>query len=272
MPSISEKFRTIAENLLNLEINTIVTDQISGQKMSQPEHALIDIADTYRSFFDVLISKCGTNRLREIRKAREANANGYADREKLKGAGDWNDWPCLVEIRSQASFKVFNWFGILAQNLLAVRGDLEKEKVGLTTAQENLLNRIWNNSDQLKGVFGRLKSTGSLLSRAEAPATSDKAPLTPLRQIELAPEDIVLIRKVWEIGLDVIEAQTVIQLDGDVVTRIRQDILGDRKRMEDILTIHNRAVDTSIGFWKSLVGVIGSFLNGVAQLVFPESK
>jgi hypothetical protein len=272
MPSISEKFRTIAENLLSLEINTIVTDQISGQKMNQPEHALIDVADMYRSFFDGLISQCGTDHLRDIRKARNANANGYAEREKLKVAGDWDDWPCLGQIRSQASFKVFNWFGILAQNLLAVRGDLDKDKVGLTAAQVSILDRIWNNSDQLKGVFGHLQSTESLLSRAEAAATSDKPPLSPLQHIELAPEDIVLIRKVWEIGLDVIEAQTVIQLDGDVVTRIRQDMLGDRKRMEDILSVHNRAVDTSLGFWKGLVGVMGSFISGVAQLVFPASK
>jgi hypothetical protein len=233
--SSTERFRTIAENLLTLEVNTIVTRGITAPKMPAPEHAIIEIVNTYRDFLNCVIDRVGVRN------------------ERLAPSADLD---FLTTDERSASPAVFEQIRALVRNLLARQGELS---FTLTSKEGHLLSRIWDNADQLKGLFERLPEKNVLLRR-----DGHFVP-TPIHP---EPKDIVLIRKMWELGTDVILTQTVIQIDGDVVTRLRDDLLLDAATLDSVLKIHDRAVGTSLNFWHGMVSVLGTFLRGVADLAF----
>jgi len=46
----ADRLRTMAENVLTLEVNTIICPHIEAEKMPPPEHAFIDVANEYRAW------------------------------------------------------------------------------------------------------------------------------------------------------------------------------------------------------------------------------
>lgn len=82
------------------------------------------------------------------------------------------------------------------------------------------------------------------------------APLT------LAAPELVQIRKIWELGCEQIVMQTVVQLDGDVVTRISSDIEHEQHQL--IHRLHADGVRVATHSWQflveTLVGFAKSFL------------
>ncbi|MFQ5633668.1 MAG: hypothetical protein ACE5I1_33300 [bacterium] len=83
-----------------------------------------------------------------------------------------------------------------------------------------------------------------------------------------ATDNLVLIRKAWELGVEEIAMKTVIQLDGDVITRVQE-----RYATEEHTTVHklhNMGVTTSLAFWKTLVEIVESFITGLVKLIFPK--
>ncbi len=79
--------------------------------------------------------------------------------------------------------------------------------------------------------------------------------------------ELSIIRKAWELGTQEIAMQTVIQLDGDVVTRIQPEFM--RGINKDLFDIHNQGVATSIKYWKTLVSLIQDFIKTIWKLMLP---
>lgn len=73
----------------------------------------------------------------------------------------------------------------------------------------------------------------------------------------LTPEELAFVRKAWEVGCESVVAQTVVQLDGDVVTRISDRLLDGTfaAHREAILAAHQRSIDMGLEHWRSLVQV-----------------
>jgi hypothetical protein len=118
-----------------------------------------------------------------------------------------------------------------------------------------LLCRIRDNSDQLKGVLQAIELRDGVkpfFTRTAAP------------HVHLLPVEVMIIRKVWEIGTEEIAMQTVIQLDGDVVTRLQRAYA--RVKDDPVIAVHNSAVATSVGAWSRLVDTLGAFMSGAARL------
>lgn len=78
----------------------------------------------------------------------------------------------------------------------------------------------------------------------------------------LGPADLVRIRKIWELGCEQIVMQTIVQLDGDVVTRLSGGIEGEQHRI--IHRVHADGVRVATESWQYLVetvtGLSKSFL------------
>ncbi len=104
-------------------------------------------------------------------------------------------------------------------------------------SEKNLLERIKANSDQIAAIFDRLDAA------AAAPLVLSRAPGQRPREIELLPEEIVVLRKAWELMLDEVLMQTTIQIDGDVVTRIRRG-LGAEADGATVIKLHTKGVAT----------------------------
>lgn len=99
---------------------------------------------------------------------------------------------------------------------------------GGTTLSDRLLLRIKAHTDALLGV---LQSHGTA---------------------EFTARELSSIRKAWELGVDPVVLQTVISLDGDVVTRIHARYAS--ADYEPLLRCHEGSVAVAIRTWKELVG------------------
>lgn len=70
------------------------------------------------------------------------------------------------------------------------------------------------------------------------------------------PDQIVQLRKVWEIGTEEVVMQTVLWIDGDATQRIHPAYVD--KAHEQLLAIHAASVTASLSYWKSLGEIVMS--------------
>ncbi len=74
----------------------------------------------------------------------------------------------------------------------------------------------------------------------------DRNRMVKIDDLDLTPDQITLARKAWEIGTEQIVLQIVMQLDGDVTTRISEGFA--KNPNPTILKIHNDSIVVSTGF------------------------
>lgn len=226
--SISDPLKQIARDLMNLEVNTIVKANMTGRKMPKPRHALVDIAQNYQ---------------------RKLLQMGYWPEESPVHIGSFASFN-LIREQADEGIKDFRRLG---------------EERPLTEAEELdlvLLFRIQRMSDQIKGVLNGLKARKAAawdndLSREEI---EDRH--LPL---DLTTDELVMIRKIWDMGLEQIALQTIIQLDGDVLTRIQPRYALENEMSRTLQSIHGQNVSTSIRFWHQLVRVLQDFFTGLSK-------
>jgi hypothetical protein len=130
------------------------------------------------------------------------------------------------------------------------------EARSLRRSEQLMLCRIRDNCDEIKGIFEAAeKRTPGRKLRFERRDSPD---------VELLPAELMSIRKIWDIGTEEIVMQTVIQLGGDVTTRINSAYANDRD--QPLVRIHDSSVATSVSTWNKLVETVGAFLESAARL------
>ena len=244
--------RTLAEDLLNLEVNTIIKAEMSAVKFpASRRQALYDLA---RLYHDELLQF----QLREP---------VYWEFAGMRSFG---------ELRDRAKSAMLKY----------------GERLGHASSQESrgiferikMFERIQDQSSQIVGMFKLLEQQvadktrkrvpgylpapapseagGKKAGRAEAHSDSerwnndiDRNRMNQIADLELSPDQVVMIRKAWEIGTERIVLQTQIQLDGDVTTRISESFADNPVQI--ILKIHNESVSIVTGFWSTLVRTFG---------------
>jgi hypothetical protein len=87
----------------------------------------------------------------------------------------------------------------------------------------------------------------------------ESIPPLPVKDSEL-----VLVRKVWELGTEVIAMQTIIQVDGDVITRLNPSFM-DEKKYPDLKTHHNDGVAIALKHWGDLITIAKELVLAVGQ-------
>jgi hypothetical protein len=246
MPNLSE----IASNLLCLEINTIVSDGITAEKMPIAAEALIRVAQDYHRFLRA--------RLRELEDLRAAGALlpplGIADAARLAVFYSWEvhsgDWHTFSILRRAARACE------VARRAPGLRDALRPE-------HDVILGRIISNCDQLKGILLGLDQPEMAIDQQIVALTEMNREPFP----HFSPDAIVKLRKIWEIGTDAVAMQTVIQIDGDVVSRIQPGRDEDETRM--LNGIHQSAVEVSFKHWTFLVQLAESFMTSALAHFFP---
>lgn len=134
------------------------------------------------------------------------------------------------------------------------RGDIARAARALAGVDPGVLSRIKSNCDQLKGVTVDATGQGRV---ALGVARLDRNTGTVF-----ATNDLVLLRKTWDVGAERVLMQTVVQLDGDVVFRI-QTGLDDARRLA-LQGAHQAAVDASFRQWSFLVDTLGRWIGSAA--------
>ena len=102
----------------------------------------------------------------------------------------------------------------------------------------------------------------NLSQKQECLTTFDK----DLKDLSLERKDHLTVRKLWELGLETIAIQTIIELDGDVTTRIQPQYSTDDNAT--LHKLHHSSVDLSYNYWLSLIKLIGEVFNTVLKNVF----
>ncbi len=222
MPGLKDQIGSIASNLMNLEINTIIKPNITSRKMSSPAHTLIDIAKKFNF---------------------KLTAFGYPCEEETFKPGSFSSFNC---IREKANTGI--------QNL-----EKKSKKSGLSQQEEADLIMLWRiktMSDQIKGILNRLNCKQEF-SREDI----EKGKVT----LKMNGDELVQIRKIWEIGTEVVALQTIIQMDGDVITRVNPAYAGQAHK--NLQRLHGQGIRTSVDFWQDLVHIVTNFLESLLKRI-----
>ncbi len=255
-------FKRICQDLLKLEINTIIKNDMSGVKMpNSRRHALYSLAGEYSAMLEEyevrepIYWKYGG--MRSYGELRDRAKNGiikFKDDLKIlppdKQQNIREKITMLERIQYQSS-QIVGLFKILEHKY---RDNIKKNEDGYSQPplkkkdlQEidkippspHLASRMWNND-------------------------IDTETMNEIDDLDLTPDLVILIRKAWEIGTETIVLQTFIQLDGDVTTRISESLV--KTPNETLFKIHNESIGISTKFWYSLVSTLGEMLKGISGI------
>jgi len=244
MANFKESVKGIASDLLNIEVNTIVTSGLTARKMPEPPDAMLDIAEEYQRF------------LREA--AEEAGAHLGEGDEFL----DPEERSILLSAEESTFFKLRKWGSKI----------LRTDPGVLSSETKVVIDRIRRNCGRIERVFASLKQRGYQAEEWKGKMTRDDLKdSVKLASMKLLPNEITIVRKIWEVGVERVLMQSVIQIDGDVFTRIRQG----RETSEDrvLHELHGAAVNTSLAHWQFLVKALTNFLySTIASLWGGTSK
>jgi hypothetical protein len=246
-----EPLGDIARNLLNLEINTILCDGITAEKMPGVAEALTDIAQRYQRFL--------RNRMTELQQA-GVDVSTSLPAINVNGTRiEFADW--RVQAADLATFEA------LCRAAQCCIAALHGQPLHDWGSKELILDRIRGNAEQIKAIYRGLGQAdiapgaasidvGSSLARTNA---ATPAPL-------LSQGEVVLVRKIWEVGTEEIAMQTVVLIDGDVFNRIQSGWETDAEQA--LHALHRLAVETSVGQWTSLFRIAAELIGSVFQGFF----
>ncbi|MCP4622716.1 MAG: hypothetical protein GY850_04195 [bacterium] len=305
--------RDLGQDLINIEVNTIVTDSISGRKMPSYPHALLDIAQKYADFLsgpkvglnldnfarrfcmgasaadESLIERISSPRGRDGRiinfKRRQLERNKARLPQNGQSANLEQEMAFMRGVRPQfnpggthysfmltngwESFELLRW---AANNILFMtpeendsRPSEEKPTSAIKTEKVRaVLFRILRNCDQLKVVADDLRGAANG-TRFIGRTRSDLVNLNEVPKIA-PPHHLTRIRKIWDLGIDQIVFQTVVQLDGDVVFRASEKHLAVPNT--PLVQAHEKALATGLNHWHQLFELVLSLITGKIRRIF----
>jgi len=145
MTQYRESLKEVANNLFNLEVNTILKENMTARKMPDAAHALLDVSRVYAekllqlgANLDVFFSQDTEEKLRDTRPS-DDESSGRFDHGKL-----------TIDV---LTFSRLRWAAVAA---------LEAKR-SRTDSQRVVLERIRRNCDQLKNMLSRLKTDPAYL-------------------------------------------------------------------------------------------------------------
>lgn len=253
-------FKTLAEDLLTLEVNTIVKANMMAIKIpSNRREALLEIARDYHLALvelecrePLIWTSGGIMAFFELRSRAIQGAKVINELKHLMNAAERQTYfekkVILDRIQSQSE-QLISLFVSLAKkvdssfDLKTYRDEMNTKANDLAKEKEKPLEELYKSCD---------------LYDEENQSWNNDLPRSIMQDIgdlDLNPAQISLIRKVWEIGTEQVVLQTVIHADGDITTRISERLLENPNQI--LFQIHHESVQGSVGFWTNLVETIG---------------
>jgi hypothetical protein len=242
-------FADIARSLLYLEVNTLICDGMTAEKMPVAGEALIRVAQTYQRFL--------CQRLVELEKL-GAPVDGLP-RIQIDDAAPVSFIEWAVHSGDLPTFSTLRRVAHLCQQARRAP-DLH---YGLNPEDDVVVDRVLYSCDQIKGIFlGLNQKDVPVDQQTVALAEKNQAPMP-----DLGRDALVKLRKIWEFGTEKVAMQTVIQIDGDVISRVQAG--RDNLENQVLHHIHRGAVEVSFQHWSFLVKTAESFAESVLGRFFP---
>ncbi len=279
-------FRNLVDDLLTLEINTIVKENTTSAKMPATKRiALYEIADSYRT----LLINYGLCKL--------------ADGKQQPAVEPGKHQPILLRWHFGGEYS-FDEIRVAAGRGIAIfekklEKDLPEGARERIIERLNLLQRLQSQSANLLGMFkSRRKDYGvyenpnneGLADRSEPDLFKHPAhepfpsqiishiwnndlsvrDINRHDDIDLPPDQVTLVRKTWEIGIQQVLMQTVIQIDGDITCYISPELVAYRESVrKTVLEMHQESTTMATKSWSVLFSTLGHLAETVFRIFFP---
>jgi hypothetical protein len=230
-PSWIEDAQSLLEDLTRLQVDLIVRNDIRAARMPGDAHALVDLLNEYHD---------------EVNRVRVAHERTPLPEEQ-RGMVSVEAVQALRTAAKELSSELLD-----AQRALTFESTMTEERPDersrAVQAALRPLRRVEAGCDSLTGLL--LRNDVPEFNRAGAEAA----------EFTLSSSDRLGLRKLWELGVEVVWVRTVIQLDGDVVTRVLPEVI--ERDTEQVLLLQNQGVRTAVGYWRAIIELVRSLVPG----------
>jgi len=255
----------IVDDLLNLEIDIIVKPGMTARKMPDPPQALLDVIGWYDSYL------CrSANRINpvweqngrpavQVRPSITGGKTQSPNRQTDIATGELTERLRDESVPNVVAENTFDQLRERAVEAEAVYRRLLLEGWAVEDQTGVILTRIYRNCDQVKATLARDEVKGVVGNGVDR----DNARTVVL---PLTSDEVVTLRKIWEIGTETVVMQTVAQLDGDIITRIQSGLeTAAHKPLHDL---HQEAVSSALKHWQFLAQTVAQFLSSTLRGFF----
>ncbi len=262
-----DRLKDIGQDLINIEVNTILADGMTGRKMPPYPEALHDIAKRYAQF---LCSPVGLDVADFFQKAAL-----YEDSDPQTRTTDADAWRPVFNGSSDIPEELtngardFRWLRWAAMQVIQRHREQGGGNSDLMPEIMTIVNRIHRHSGQLELMIDALaeqtKKSGLIgVTRKDLYAALPEAIST---LPDLSAVDLTRIRKIWELGVDTIVMQSVLQLDGDIIFRADKNL--DLATKASLVAAHRQFVDLGVSHWRSMFELIANLMGAAIGRLLP---
>jgi hypothetical protein len=237
-----------ARSLLNIEVNTIVRDTMTAELAPPAPHAILDIAGEYA----LELTGIGVDLGSFFAKGAEPETVAVA----------WVADPDFDSALLTVSVETFDALRWAAKKANANRGPKADR---IDSYHWGILQRICNNGDTVKEILKRLIDTELKAYKGLNRAALVGMPIQK-KDYALPVEDLLSLQKIWDVGTEIIVAQTVVHITGDVMTRVQDQLRTPQGQA--LFGIHQQSVDVSVSSWRFLLDAIGQIAGKVVADLF----
>ena len=241
---------------------------MTARKMPAPGHALLDIIGDYDQFLCWVANEVEDHwkpgkTLIQVRPSDEVDRvttrpHATSPNRRTDLAGELRQSlrvESVGDVVAEATFDELRERAVEAEAVCRYVVTNEDGVVEDTTGP--ILRRIYRNCDQIKGL---LRGEAVRKHLSQRPVTRDS---TEAAELPLTADELITLRKVWEIGLETVVMQTVVQLDGDIVTRIQ--VGRETAANKSIHGLHRQSVESALAHWQFLGKTLTEFLSTTLQ-------
>jgi hypothetical protein len=286
-----DAFANIARDLVSLEINTVLKDGMSARKMPSTANALIDLAQEYhvylceqaRLFADIgdvlptwaqLLSDSFDAGAEPFPRSPGERTPFTPQRELTNELGPapgipWTlpeylrDYPRQVEhLDFKRLREIASWLREMRDRTRTLQRHggfwpelkLSGQPPPLNPEELERVARTTRRFDrEADSILFRIQRTCDLLADMP-PFENGAATLRRDSGARLQGQDELVLRKAWDIGTETVVMQTVLQIDGDTITRLQPG--RDDAAHATVHQVHNAAVQVSLRHWRTLADTV----------------
>ena len=255
MTNVRESLKQTARDLTTLEINTIVKPNMTARKMPPAGHAILDIAATYvdKLQIDLQIPL----------------ATPFAEQDPQEGevvrVEQWNQ-----EGVGRGTLRCDDYtFRCLRRAAYRILEDCRE----LEERDRVIVERIKRNSDQLRALLRNLgkrlrlrrNPNDSFLDCNRRELLDRETRLGRHPQPQLHPDEMALVRKIWDIGVEEVVMQSTVSLSGDVINRIQSGL--SPQEATALLEFHREGIVSGTRMWKLIAETVVAMTGAFAKLI-----
>lgn len=281
---MSDFIRNLASDLLRLEINTIIKQNMSAEKIPGNKRVLLrKLADIYReTLIDYGLVKSpndpnitaedaervlrwqfgGEFSFKEL--ALQAGRGIKLTEELMERETDpaklnmWNSRHKILQRISNQSYNIIGIFKLfrrdLAPDTLTQSNEHEDPEKQILYVDKEHFNYLRYQRGELPLSCVPFRSH---IETAHWNNDLDWGHINSAADLPFLPDMLAMIYKAYEIGTEQIVLQTVIQVEGDVTSYITPQYINMPEPIKEIVMgVHNRSIGTSMQFWSTLFATV----------------